>query len=115
MTNFETWMPEARKIAYCVCKDLAVDDPKVAEGFSRVIAGWMESGAEAQRNADYYRSLLVRCGNAFGEEARTADDGTVNDEVLVAKVPELVERMAAGIEEIIRRLNEIKSELEKEK
>lgn len=53
--------------------------------------GWMETAAQAQQDLDYYRGLLDRIGLLFGQEAFTADDGGLHDEVLRAKVPELVE------------------------
>lgn len=57
------------------------------------IAAWKETAAQAQSNADYYRGLLVQCGEAFGDLAKTADDGKLGPDVLVAKLPELVRHM----------------------
>lgn len=57
------------------------------------ISDWMDIAALNQRNADYYRSLIVRCGLAIGKEAFTADDGITHRDVLCAKVPELVEKV----------------------
>jgi hypothetical protein len=42
------------------------------------------------KNSEYYRGLVVEIGEKFGVAARTADDGSVADGVLCAKVPELV-------------------------
>lgn len=55
--------------------------------------GWMESAAQFCRNMEYYRGLLDRIGRSIGPEAYTADDGSVSDEVLRAKVPEIIERL----------------------
>jgi hypothetical protein len=55
---------------------------------------WEETAAQAYRNADYYRNLLVQCGQAIGKEAYTRDDGTPQADVLVAKVPGLVKKLA---------------------
>ena len=58
---------------------------------------WKRTAEHAQRSADYYRELIVRIGEMFGREALTADDGTVGDSVLCAKVPGLVlKRLQAG-------------------
>lgn len=54
--------------------------------------GWIDSAAMFQRNSDYYRGLVVEIGELFGEEAKTSDDGSVQDGVLCAKVPELVKK-----------------------
>ncbi len=56
---------------------------------------WMNEAARNQRNADYYRSLVERCGKAIGKQACIADDGGVSEDVLCAKVPELVEEMCS--------------------
>jgi hypothetical protein len=54
--------------------------------------GWEESAAQFARNTDFYRGLVVRIGEMLGDEARTADDGSVYEDVLCIKVPELVEK-----------------------
>ena len=54
---------------------------------------WKEIAKQNQRNADYYRGLVIRCGEAIGKAAYIQDDGGVVDEVLCAKVPELVEKL----------------------
>jgi hypothetical protein len=46
-------------------------------------------------NAEFYRGLLLRCAEPFGTEVRTSDDGSVQDEPLVLKIPELVAAVAA--------------------
>ena len=66
-------------------------DTVLAEAVAKRIAKWMNCAAEAQRNSDYYRGLVVRCGKAIGEAAYIADDGGRHEDVLCAKVPELVE------------------------
>lgn len=52
---------------------------------------WEETAAQFARNADYYRGLLDRIGRAIGPEAFTADDGSISEDVLRAKVPEIIE------------------------
>lgn len=51
---------------------------------------WMQTAAEFNTAREYYRNLLDQCGQAIGKEAYTCDDGTTQQDVLVAKVPELV-------------------------
>jgi hypothetical protein len=53
--------------------------------------GWIEAAAMHHRNEQYYRGLVIQIGQMFGREAQIADDGTDMQEVLCAKVPELVE------------------------
>lgn len=51
------------------------------------------------RSTTYYRNLIVECGEAIGKEAYTCDDGTVQQDVLAAKVPELVKALVEKREE----------------
>lgn len=62
---------------------------------------WKETAAMYGRNADYYRGLLVQIGEGFGVAARTSDDGSVQADVLVAKVPELVADLRRGCENTV--------------
>lgn len=62
-----------------------------------VIEAWQAEAAQQMRNAAYYRGLLTRCGVVFGVDGCTSEDGSIQDEPLVAKVPELVERQAAQL------------------
>ena len=55
-------------------------------------SSWKETAAQMSRNADYYRNIVVEVGKLLGKEAYTADDGNVYDEVLCAKVVELVKK-----------------------
>jgi len=48
-----------------------------------------------EATTEYYRDLLAQCGQAIGREAYTADDGTMQRDVLVAKVPGLVRDLCA--------------------
>lgn len=63
----------------------------LAEAFAQRLALWMQTAAQAQRNAEYYRTLVERCGESIGAPAFIADDGTKSTSVLCDKVPELVE------------------------
>ncbi len=84
------WIEEARQFAaQCWCdpetsgKEM---DAVLCEAVAKKIAVWMETAAQNQRNADYYRGLLVRCGEAIGGRAYIADDGTKMQDVLCAKI-----------------------------
>jgi len=94
--NKEMWIQEARGIAaQCWCDpetESKVMDPVLCEAVAQRIACWMDTAAQNQRNADYYRGLIVRCGEAIGNRAYIADDGSKSNDVLCAKVPELVEK-----------------------
>lgn len=60
---------------------------------------WERTAQEMARNLEYYRGLVIECGEHLGPAAKTCDDGSVVPDVLCAKVPELV---AAAQEEIAR-------------
>ena len=90
----EQHMQEARMVAaQCWCDEETSGmemDSVLAEAVARRIAAWMETAAQMAQNADFYRGLLDECAKHLGEAAYTADDGTVMDEPLLLKVPELV-------------------------
>lgn len=61
-----------------------------AEGVSA--QGWMEIASEYAHNMEYYRGLVDRIGVLLGDEAYICEDGSRSEDILRAKVPELVER-----------------------
>lgn len=89
------FIDEARALAaQCWCDEETKDiemDTRLAEACAKRISAWMDTAAQAYRDADYYRGLLIRCGNAIGEPAFICDDGSRSEDVLCAKIPELVE------------------------
>jgi hypothetical protein len=95
-------MDEARQIAaQCWCDEETKHiemDARLAEAAAKRIAAWMDDAARAYRDAAYYRSLVVRCGEAIGPSSYIADDGSVSQDVLCAKVPELVEGLVADLD-----------------
>lgn len=95
--SWETFMPEARHFAaQCWCDEETSHIPMdvtLAEAVAKRIAVWMDTSAQGYRDAEFYRNLLHRCGQFLGVEAYTSDDGTVQEEVLALKVPELVEKL----------------------
>ena len=88
------WLEEARVIAaQCWCdnetKDIEID-VRLAEVFARRIAAWMDTASQNQGNADYYRRLLIRCGEIIGDRAYVCEDGSKSDTVLCSKIPEII-------------------------
>lgn len=59
---------------------------------------WKETAAQHCRNEQYYRDLVVRIGKLFGEQAYVSDDGSKQEDVLCAKVPELVEKLIGDLD-----------------
>ena len=54
---------------------------------------WKETAEQYARNEMYYRGLVVRIGKMFGKKVYISDDGSIQQDVLCAKVPELVEKL----------------------
>lgn len=51
---------------------------------------WEKSAADFCRNMEFYRDIVHQVGNTFGIAAKISDDGSVQDDVLALRVPELV-------------------------
>ena len=62
----------------------------IARPVARVLRAWYDTAAQHCRNEDYYRSLVQEIGLMFGDAAFVSDDGSVQQDVLCAKVPSLV-------------------------
>lgn len=88
------WMEEATAIAAQVwCEpetEHKVMDVELAEAFAKKIALWMQTAAQHHRNETYYRELLVKCGKTIGDRVYMCDDGTRSEDVLCAKIPEII-------------------------
>lgn len=93
--SYQPWMEEARNFAaQCWCDPETEHlelNPVLAEAVAKRIAVWMQTSAEMSNNTEYYRGLLVRCGKAIGDRAYTCDDGSRSEDVLCARIPEIVE------------------------
>lgn len=61
---------------------------------------WKASVELATKNEAYFRGLVDEIGELFGTDARIADDGTVGDGILRAKVPELVKALAERLRDV---------------
>ena len=70
-----------------------VMQPEVAEVVADLIENWMHTAAQHHRNEQYYKHLVEQCGEIIGEESYIADDGGKHQDVLCAKVPELVRNL----------------------
>jgi hypothetical protein len=53
--------------------------------------GWQRDAERFSRNEQFYHGLIQQIGQPFGVRARTSDDGSVQEDVLALRVPELVE------------------------
>ena len=62
--------------------------------------GWMETAAQHLRNEDYYRGLVQGIGKNFGADAYISDDGSIQQDILCAKVPYLVIQMNERLWEV---------------
>ena len=69
-------------------------DPTL-QGMCRTSNAWMQTAAMHARNEDYYRGLLAACAVHLGPDVYRQDDGGIVIDPLLAKVPELVARLAA--------------------
>ncbi len=88
------FIDEARVIASrCWCsketKNIEMD-VDLAESFASQLALWMQTAAQNQRNTDYYRGLLVECGESIGDRAFSCEDGSISEDVLCAKIPDII-------------------------
>ena len=86
-------------------------DPELAFAFAAILDrilnelhNWQQDSAGFHGNAEFYRGLLTKIGEGFGIEAKTSDDGSVQEDVLALKVPELVDRLRAALDEAKREL-----------
>lgn len=77
--------------------NLTTNDIEVVEGFREFFGmskaynnAWYDTAAQMSRNSDYYRGLVIQIGKMLGDEAYISDDGSVQDDILCAKIPELV-------------------------
>jgi hypothetical protein len=65
--------------------------PENVERLTRERNQWEDTAAQMCRNMEYYRGLVDQVGRLLGDAAYIADDGSRSDDILRAKVPELVE------------------------
>lgn len=69
----------------------------IAKPVGRALRAWYDTAAQHARNEEYYRGLVQEIGEMLGADAFVSDDGSIQQDVLCAKVPELVRaRLAAS-------------------
>jgi hypothetical protein len=56
------------------------------------IQDWAEAAGTLSRSSDYYRNICIEIGELLGEEVYICDDGTKSEDVLVAKLVEVLKR-----------------------
>ena len=60
---------------------------------------WIETAAQHCRNEAYYRGLVIKIGETLGKSAYISDDGSEQQDVLCARVPELVQELLVAARE----------------
>lgn len=63
---------------------------------------WMETAAQNQRNADFYRDLVIAVGRLLGPEVYRCDDGAMAQDVLCLKVPEVAADQLATLRQRVQ-------------
>lgn len=76
-----------------VSAGLLTEATKKVERLTEERDGWFEIAGQMARTGDFYRELIERCGRAIGTPAYTCDDGTISEDVLALRVPEIIEEM----------------------
>lgn len=61
---------------------------------------WYETAQQHCRNELYYMGLLDEIAENFGEDAYQSDDGSIQDDPIRAKLPELVASLRTRLEAI---------------
>lgn len=85
---------------------------EVAE-LTRQRDNWEQSAKTFSDGLEFYRGLIRQIGESFGAAARTSDDGSIQQDVLALKVPELVDSLRATVETQAQELNEATTRYEK--
>lgn len=67
---------------------------------------WEETAAQFARNTEFYRGLIHQIGEPFGVAAKTSDDGSVQEDTLALRVPELVSALRAANAELLKERDE---------
>jgi len=72
-------------------------------GLKRQVSGWEEDCRRHTRNEFYLRGLIEKIAEPYGILAMTSDDGSVQQDVICLKVPELVNATTKEREELMLR------------
>jgi hypothetical protein len=94
------WTEEAKAIAaqvWCQPTTESIQfDPRLATEFAKTLAIWMETAAGYARDREFYCGLLVTTASHLGPEVFVSDDGSIQDEPLLLKIPEIVGALASA-------------------
>lgn len=74
--------------------------------------GWERTAAEMANGIEFYRDIVRKAGAHFGPAAYTSDDGSVQDEVLALKVPQLAAEAVAALAAERRRAERLQAEID---
>ena len=77
-----------------------IEKDKLAQQVKTLLASWIETAAEFDSNSNFYHGIVIQIGEMFGEAAKTSDDGSVQQDVLALKVPELVRDALQELKEL---------------
>jgi|15BtaG_2_1085339.scaffolds.fasta_scaffold27060_2 hypothetical protein len=91
--NWESAMEQLSDDAPDMLKELLKD----IEYLRKERDAWVKTSLQATRNTEYYRRLCEEASVFLGPEVFIQDDGGIVDSPLLAKVPELVEALAAKL------------------
>ena len=75
------------------------DRDTAAVKITQVLANWIESYAQERDNCEFHHNIVIQIGEMFGQAAKTSDDGSIQEDVLALKVPELVEALIKDTKE----------------
>lgn len=70
--------------------------PETLEDAIRERNAWVETAMQHLRNEEYYRGLVQEVGSMLGPDVFVSDDGSVQDSILCAKVPQMVRALVGG-------------------
>lgn len=74
---------------------------------------WCETAMQHLRNEEFYRGIVRQVGEMFGDAAKTSDDGSLQEDVLALKVPELVRMELSVLEANAAEIDRLNNELAK--
>lgn len=63
----------------------------------KAITDWKETAALYSKNVDYYKEILTEIGESLGMAAYISNDGSIQDSVLIEKLPEVVKEVMQHI------------------
>lgn len=78
---------------------LALDIAEAITQERRACTGWFEFAVQLNCNVNYYRDIVCKIGELFPIECRTQDDGGITEDILAAKVYEVVAKVVKFVKE----------------